>query len=308
MKLFVTGATGFIGRILVQDLLEHGHTVLGLARSESSAEKLIQAGAEVIRGDLENLEALKQGARESDGVIHLGFIPDFANYEHSCEVDSQAVHAITDELKGTGKVFVYTSGLMGIATDVGVEAYETDRPPNDAPNFGKRFQTENYAMDIGKNDNIRSMVVRLPPTVHDAVDDQAFIPQLIRLANEKKVSYYIGEGTGVWPAIHRKDAATLYRLAAEKGIAGFAYHAVAEANIQTKTIAETIAEKFNIPAKSLPKSKAFEEFGFFGLAFAANMQPSTERTRKELGWEPKEIGLIEDIVQHYEVAESNIKF
>lgn len=307
MKLFVTGATGFIGRVLVEDLLNHGHTVLGLARSESSAEKLIKAGAEVIRGELENLEVLKQGARESDGVIHLGFIPDFANYERSCEVDSDAVHAIVEELEGTGKVFVYTSGLMGIATEVGVEAYETDRPPNDAPNFGKRFQTENFAMDIGKK-GIRSMVVRLPPTVHDAVEDQAFIPQLIRLANEKKVSYYIGEGTGIWPAVHRKDAATLYRLAAEKGIAGAAYHTVAEANIETKTIAETIGKKFNIPTKSLPESKAFEEFGFFGLAFAANMQPSTERTRKELGWGPKEIGLIEDIIQHYDISESNIKF
>lgn len=296
-KYFVTGATGFIGTVVVEELLKNGHQVVGLARSDASADKLIKAGAEVIKGDLEDPEALKKGARETDGVLHLGFIHDFSNYENSAKVDAAAVEVITEELKGTNKPFVYTSGILSVAKPIGETSYETSTLTPQG--FGKkRFETEEHVLKDIPAKGIRATVIRLPPTVHGE-GDKAFVPFLVNSAKEKGISYYIDEGKNTWPAVHRKDAAVLYRLVAENGVSGTAYHGHNEYGIEVKKIAEAIGEKLNVPVKSLPAEKAFEELGFIGGVVTLHTYASSEKTQKELGWKPKELGLLEDIKENY---------
>lgn len=303
MKLFVTGGTGFIGSVVVDELIQHGHQVVGLARSDKSASRLEKAGAEVIRGDLENLEALKRGSKESDGVIHLGFIHDFANYSHCCKIDGIAIDAIISELKGTNKPFVGAADFAGVVNGTGKIIYETDKPVVDT-NSDDSLRTANEIKILESHKKeIRSIVIRLPPTVHGANDhgagDQAFIPELIKISKEKKVSYFIGDGKNIWSAIHRNDAAVLFRLATEKGLAGRAYHAVHE-NIETKKIAEAIGKLINVPVKSGESSMVTKELGFVGGVFAMDVNASVEITKKDLGpWEPKESGLLEDIEKNY---------
>ncbi|ODQ60738.1 hypothetical protein WICANDRAFT_51390 [Wickerhamomyces anomalus NRRL Y-366-8] len=294
MKFFVTGATGFIGSALVEELINHGHRVVGLARSESAVEKILKTGSQVIKGDLQDLEALKKGVRESDGVIHLGFIHDFDNFDRSCEIDFEATKAMISELKGTQKPFVWPNGLLGFRTPIGTKTYD-DRPSLEPSGFVQRAINEVYVLDAASQ-GVRSSVVRLAPTVHGA-GDHAFIPALIGIAKGKGVSYYIEEGKNTWPAVHRDDAATLIRLVVEKAPAGTAYHASQE-EVPSKDIAETIGKTFSLPVKSISSQDALKEMGFFGFAFGVNSNPSTEKARA-LGWVPKEIGLLEDIEKNY---------
>lgn len=303
MKFFVTGGSGFIGSAVVDELVSHGHQVVGLARSEESAAKLEKAGAEVIKGGLEDLDALKKGARESDGILHLGFIHDFTKFAHSCKVDEAAIDTFISELEGTNKPFIYTAGLAGLQHKGDSSASETDVPVVDtSSDFGLRTANELKALK-SHSKGIRSMVMRLPPTVHGA-GDQGFVTQLINIADKKKVSYYIGEGQNIWPAIHRRDAAVLYRLAAEKGVAGAAYHAVHE-NLETKKIAGAIGKILDVPVESIEPAKATEALGFFGIVFALNVRVSNEKTLNELGpWAPKEIALLDDIQKNYKVSDA----
>lgn len=296
-KYFITGATGFIGTVLVKKLIDNGDVVVGLARSDKSAEQLTKAGAQFIKGDLEDLEALEKGAKEADGVIHLGFIHDFDNFAHCCEVDNAAIKAMIGALKGTNKPFVSVTGLLTMSTPIGSDKknLESDRPSLEPSGFVQRAINEVYVLDAASQ-GVRSAVVRLAPTVHGA-GDHAFIPALIGIAKGKGVSYYIEEGKNTWPAVHRDDAATLIKLVAEKAPAGTAYHASQE-EVSSKDIAETIGKTFSLPVKSISSQDALKEMGFFGFAFGVNSNPSTEKARA-LGWVPKEIGLLEDIEKNY---------
>lgn len=297
-KYFVTGATGFVGTVVVEELLKNGYEVVGLARSDQSAEKLKKAGVEPFRGDLEDLESLKRGARESDGVIHLGFVLDFNDFDRAATIDAKAVDTFIEELEGSNKPFIYTSGLFSVTKPIGEISTEEDRPQVVPGGFGeKRFKTEHSILDVAAKKGIRATVIRLP-VVH-GTGDVAFIPQLINIAKQNGVSYYIDEGNNYWPAISKKDTAVLYRLVVEKGVAGTAYHATDEEGIETKKIAETIGKKLNISVESISSDKAHEKLGFFGTVFAFNAYGSSEKTRKQLGWEPKGKGLLEDILENY---------
>lgn len=277
-KYFVTGATGFVGTVVLEDLLKNGYQVLGLARSEDSAKKLEKAGAEAFRGNLEDLESLKKGARESDGVIHLGFVQDFTDFDRAATIDAKAVEAFTEALEGANKPFIYTSGLFSVKKPIGEISTEYDRPQVVPGAFGeKRFKTELSILDVAAKKGIRATVIRLP-VVH-GINDGAFIPQLINITKAKGVSYFMEEGKNYWPAVHKKDTAALYRLVAEKGVAGTVYHATAEEGIATREIAETIGRKLNIPVKSISNEKAQEE-DYLGLSLLSILMGPVKRLKR----------------------------
>ncbi|CCH41094.1 UDP-glucose 4-epimerase [Wickerhamomyces ciferrii] len=299
-KVFITGATGFIGSIVVDELLSHGYKILGLARSDKSAEQLTKKGVEVLKGDLENFDSIKEGVSKSDGVIHLGFIHDFSNMAHSYDIDFQVSQVIVDAIKGTSKFFIYTSGLGGFGSDIGVKTFENTEIDADSinPFFRTRFLTETFVAEAASKNQIRTIVLRLPHSVHDK-GDSGFVPHLIQFAQKNGVSYYVGEGKGKWPAVHRYDAAVAFRLAVEKGQAGKSYHIVHEEGVETKKIAEAIGNKTGLKTESLGYDQLESKLGFLGYFLASNVEVSSEITQKELGWTPKQIGLLEDISRNY---------
>lgn len=289
MKVFVTGATGFVGTAVVQELLNAGHQVLGLARSEESANKLIESGAEVHRGDLNDFESLKAGAEASDAVIHLGFVHDFTRFEEMCKLDGKVIETIGETLLGTDKPFLITSGTALFSKD-GL-TIETDRAVNPHP----RIATENAADAIAAK-GVKVAVIRLSPSVHGEGDKIGFVPLLINIAREKGISAMINEGNNFWPAVHRLDAAKLYRLALEKPFeSGTRYHAAAEQGIPFKTIATEIAERLQIPLVSLTSDEAAEHFTWFAHFAQLSNLTSSEETRKTLDWNPQHSTLLEDL-------------
>lgn len=289
MKVFVTGATGFVGTAVVQELLANGHQVLGLARSEESANKLIAAGAEAHRGDLNDFESLKTGAEVSDAVIHLGFVHDFSRFEEMCQLDGKVIESIGEALLGTEKPFLITSGTALFSKD-GI-TIETDRSVNPHP----RIATENAADAIAER-GVKVAVVRLSPSVHGKGDVIGFVPTLIRIAKEKGKSAVINEGQNFWPAVHKLDTAKLYRLALEKPFeSGTRYHAVGEQGIPFKDIATYIAERLDVPVVSLTNEEAGEHFGWFAHFAKLNNLTSSEQTKTTLGWEPQHPTLMEDL-------------
>ncbi|MDF2552595.1 MAG: family oxidoreductase [Chryseobacterium sp.] len=289
MKVFVTGATGFVGTAVVQELLANGHQVLGLARSEESANKLMGAGAEAHRGDLNDFESLKSGASISDAVIHLGFVHDFTRFEEMCQLDGQVIEAIGEALIGSNKPFLITSGTALFSKD-GL-TIETDRSVNPHP----RIATENAADAIAAK-GVKVAVIRLSPSVHGKGDIIGFVPTLIRIAKEKGKSAVINDGDNFWPAVHKLDAAKLYRLALEKPFeSGTRYHAVAEQGIPFKNIATFIAERLDVPVVSLTNDEATEHFGWFAHFAKLNNLTSSEHTKSILGWEPQHPTLMEDL-------------
>ncbi len=294
MKVFVTGATGFVGTAVVQELLKAGHKVLGLARSEESAKKLINAGAEPHVGDLMDFESLKLGAKLSDAVIHLGFVHDFSRFPEMCILDSKVIEAIGDALVGTDKPFLITSGTALFSKD-GITT-ENDRAMNHPH---PRIATENAADDqVAKGVNVA--VIRLSPSVHGEGDEIGFVPLFIKIAKEKGVSAIIREGKNHWPAVHRLDAAKLYRLALEKPFEkGTRYHAVAEEGTQLKTIAAEIAERLNIPLISLNAEEAEQHFSWFTHFAKLDNQSSSTLTREMLDWTPVHPTLLEDLKGSY---------
>lgn len=292
MKIFVTGASGYIGSAVTRELLQAGHQVLGLARSDASAAALTTAGAQVLRGTLTDLDQLRQGATASDGVIHLAFIHDFSNIEASDVVDVKAVETIAAALAGSNKPFVNTSGTAMLANfrQLGVEG--PGHPD------ARRVASENTAINAAQH-GVRSSVIRLTPTVHSK-GDQAFIPGLIQIARTKGVSAYVGEGNNRWPAVHRSDAARLYRLAVESAPAGAYLHAVAEEGIPFRQIAEAIGRQLNIPVVGIAPTEAMSHFGWLGHFSTIDNPTSSARTRQLLNWHPTGPGLIEDLDQgHY---------
>jgi nucleoside-diphosphate-sugar epimerase len=289
MRVFLTGATGFVGSAIVPELIDAGHQVLGLARSEEAAKKLSTIGVDVHRGDLENLVSLQAGAAACDAVIHTGFIHDFARYKEVCEIDRRVIEAIGKALEGTKKPFIITSGTALLKQ--GTVAKEEDMNPL-GPH--PRFATEEAA-DLVTTLGVRVGVVRLPPSVHGE-GDYGFVPMLINLAREKGVAAYIGEGLNRWPAVHRLDAAHLFRLVLENDFAaGTRFHAAAEEGVAFKDIAAVIGKHLQIPVVSKSSEEAAEHFGWFA-GFAGTDNPtSSKKTQESLGWKAVQPGLIADI-------------
>jgi len=291
MRVFVTGATGFIGSVIVQELIGAGHQVLGLARSDAGAKSLAAAGAQVHRGDLEDLESLRSGAAKSEGVIHTAFNHDFSNFLAICEQDRKAIEALGDALVGSDRPLVITSGtMMGNAVPGQPATEDIFNPDNPNPRKASELAGVSVA-DRGVNVS----VVRLPQ-VHDPVK-QGLITYAVKLAREKGLSAYLGDGRNRWPAVHVLDAARLYRLALEKQEAGSRYHAVAEQGVPVRDIAEVIARGLKVPAVSLSPEEAPAHFGWLAAFVGGDMPASSAQTQERLGWHPTGPGLIADLEQ-----------
>lgn len=295
MKVFVTGATGFVGSAIVRELLEAGHQVLGMVRSDVGARALAETGAEGHRGDLEDLDSLTRGAAMADGVIHTAFIHDWSDFMANVETDRRAVEALAAALADSGKPFVNTSGTaMTAFMAPGQLGTEDVAPPASVP----RVASEEVTLAAASR-GVRSAVVRLPPSVHGE-GDHGFVPRIIGIAREKGVSAYVGEGRNRWPSVHRLDAAHLYRLILETGPAGARYHAVADEGVPFREIAEVIGRRLNLPVVSKPPEAAAEHFGFLGMFVGMDCPASSAKTRDQLGWRLSQPGLIADLDQaHY---------
>lgn len=292
MRIFVTGASGFVGSVVVAELMRAGHSVLALARSEMSASALGAAGAAVHRGSLEDLESLRRGAQAADGVIHCAFIHDFSKFQANCETDRQVIAALGDALVGSARPLIITSGTALLS--LGRPATEVDRAPSGA-NVLPRVASE-QAADVVAARGVRVSVVRLPPSVH-GVGERGFIRMLIAVAREKGVSAYVGDGMNRWPAVHRLDAAPVYRLALEKAALGVRYHAVADEGVPFKDIAGVIARRLRLPVVSKRPEEAAGHFGWFAHFAGTDSPASAAQTRAQLAWRALQPGLIADIDQ-----------
>ncbi|WP_143309122.1 SDR family oxidoreductase [Chitinophaga vietnamensis] len=290
MRVFVTGATGFIGSAIVQELLQAGHEVLGLARSDAAAQRLAAAGAAVHRGDVNDTDSLQRGAMAADGVIHTAFIHDFANFEASCEADRRAITAIGAALEGSARPLVVTSGTS-IVHNGGI-ATENDGPAA-GPRSLPRAASEEAAMALAAR-GVRASVLRLPPSVHGD-GDHGFVPALINIAREKGVSAFIGDGLNRWPAVHRLDAARAFRLILERGVAGARYHAVGDEGIPTRDIAAIIGKQLQVPVVAQSPETASDHFGWIARFFSLDVPASSKQTQEQLSWLPTHPSLLADI-------------
>lgn len=292
MRVFVTGATGFVGRAVTRELMDAGHEVVGLARTDAAAAALAAAGVRAHRCDMEDLESLRSGAAGADGVIHTAFRHDFANYGPAAELDRRAIETLGEVLADSGRSLVVTSGTL-MAVRKGPLATEDDSTRTDFPR-----RSEEAALEAASKGTAAS-IVRLPPTVHGP-GDHAFVPRLIALAREKGVSAYVGDGSNRWAAVHRLDAAHLYRLALEKGAKGSRYHAVADEGVPLRQIAAIIGRRLNVPVVSIASEHASEHFGWLATFVGIDGPTSSAKTREVLDWQPRELDLTADLEQaHY---------
>ena len=288
MRIFVTGATGFIGTPTVKELISAGHKVVGMARSDAGAKSLAALGADVHRGSLEDLDNLRKGASSSDAVIHLGFLHDFSKFKENCEIDKQAIEALGSVLAGSNRPLIVTSGTAGLATPGQVATEDTVVPPD----FPFPRVSEQTALALVAK-GVNASVMRLPQ-VHNTIK-QGLVTYLIAVAREKGVSAYVEEGRNRWAAAHVLDVAKLYRLALEKHEAGAKYHAVAEEGVAMRDIAEVIGKGLNVPVDSLSTDEAQAHFGFLSMFASHDLRASSAQTRKKLGWKPTGPGLIADL-------------
>jgi nucleoside-diphosphate-sugar epimerase len=293
MRVFVTGATGFVGSAVVKELLAHGHKVLGMARSDAGARALETAGADVHWGSLEEPESLKRGAAQADGVAHLAFIHDFSRYAENGQIDRHAIEAMGAALAGTDRPLIVTSGTALVAP--GQVATEDMRLPHDS---GFPRLSEQAADAARARYGVETMAIRLAPTVHGQ-GDKGFVPMFVATARDKKVSAYVGDGNNRWTAVHRLDAASLYRLALEKGTSGAIYHGVAEEGVTFKDVATMIGRRLDVPVVSLAPEEAAGHFGFLGMFASLDIPASSAKTRAALGWSPTHAALLPDMDANY---------
>jgi nucleoside-diphosphate-sugar epimerase len=302
MRVFVTGASGHIASAVIPELLDHGHQVVGLARSDASAEAIAARGAEVRRGDLDDLDGLKAAAAEADGVIHLAFKHDWmltGDFMGAVSADLAATQAMGETLTGTDKPFVTTGGTLmlamaGITGPGGRVGTEDDQSEG-----GPRVDAANYTISLGQQ-GVRSSVVRLAPMVHSELDHQGFTHALIGFARENGVAAYTGDGSNRWPAANTHDIGVLYRLALEKAPAGSTFHGVGDTGISRKVIAETIAGKLGVETRSITEAQAPQYLGFLAPFAGFDNPTSNDKTREVLGWEPTHPGWVEDVENgHY---------
>ena len=292
MRVFVTGATGFIGSAVVRELIDTGHQVLGLARSDAAAKSLVAAGAEVHRGSLEDLDSLRSATEAADAVIHTAFIHDFSNYGPAAEADRRAIETLGGALAGSDRQLIVTGGTLLVQRQGSLATEE------DASNPSFPRKSEEAALALAAR-GVRASVLRLPPSVH-GTGDHGFVPRLISIAREKGVSAFIGDGLNRWPALHRLDAAHLYRLALEKGSSAARYHGVADEGVPTREIADVIGRHLNVPVVSKSRDEAADHFGWIGLFFGMDVPASSALTQQWLGWRPVQPGLIADLnAPHY---------
>ncbi|MDO7885923.1 SDR family oxidoreductase [Hymenobacter cheonanensis] len=292
MRVFVTGATGWVGSAIVQQLLGAGHQVLGLVRSDANAQALAAAGGTPLLGSLNDLDSLRRGASQADGIIHTAFGLDLTDIAKSSTEEQQAIEALGEVLAGSDRPLIVTSGLgFAPAGQVLPEAVSLPKMPG----FPRDPEQALQAV-IGRG--VRATVVRLPRTVHGANEQHGFMPMLIRAAREKGVSAYVGDGQNLWPAVHRLDAARVFCLALEHGAQGGPFHAVAEEGIPFKAIAEAIGQLLNLPVVSQSPEEANAHFGPIAMFVAGNGPASSEQTRARLGWQPTQPGLLADLADY----------
>jgi nucleoside-diphosphate-sugar epimerase len=290
MRVFVTGASGWIGSAVVDELLVAGHDVIGLARSDASAAAIVAKGAEVLRGDLDDLDSLRAGAKDADAVIHLANKHDFDNPAVSNAAERGAVQTIGDTLVGSDRPFVFASGAAGLAP--GRASTEADPSPHHGPD-SMRGGAENLGLEYADR-GVRSMSARFAPTVHGA-GDHGFIAQLVGIARDRGIAGYVGEGANVWPAVHRSDAARLVRLGLEQAPAGTILHAVAEEGVPTRTIAEAIGRGLDLPVESIAPEDVAAHFGWIGAFFGMDLPVSSVVTQERFSWSPTGPTLLEDL-------------
>ncbi len=289
MRVFLTGASGWVGSVVVRDLLDAGHTVTGLVRSREKADALAAAGVTPLLGSLQDLNVIRVGARDVDGIIHTAFGLDISKIVALAEEDRRAIEMFGEVFAGSDRPIVITGGV-GLAP--AGETFTEDARPPIIPEFPRASEQTAFALaDRG----LRASVVRLPRSVHGQGESHGFVPMLAAVAREKGVSAYVGDGQNLWPSVHRLDAGRVFRLALERGAQGEAFHAIAEEGVPFSLIAEAIGRQLGVPAKSLTPDEAEAHFGGLAMWVAGNGPASSGKTRAVLGWEPRELGLVSDI-------------
>ncbi|MXV15657.1 SDR family oxidoreductase [Hufsiella ginkgonis] len=291
MRIFVTGATGFVGSAVVAELIGAGHQVIGLARNEQAEKTLQSSGAEVHKGDLEDLNSLAEGTRSADAVIHTGFIHDFSRFGEVCEIDRKAIKALGNALAGTNRPLIVTSGTLVVG---GGQMVTEDSLPDYAHSRNPRAASEQAVDELAER-GINVSVVRLSPSVHGDGDRHGFVPMLIDLAKKTRVSAYIGKGENRWTAVHRLDAAALYRLALQNTVPGVRFHGVAEESVTLKSIAEAIGSKLGLPVVSKSGKEASEHFTWFEHFAGVDGPASAFKTREQLNWHTSHPTLLQDL-------------